>query len=59
MANKVGIITVIMISDDLKKRRVDCKEINKLRGLSEKFFINIGIDVRYNFNIIIGRNKMG
>lgn len=58
-ANTVGALTATLTSDSLKQRREDCKEINRLRGLSEKSPINIGIDVRYNSSVITERNKMG
>lgn len=59
MSVKVGAITATMVSDDLKMRREQCKEINTMRGLSEQSPVNIGIDVRYNSNTITGRHKMG
>lgn len=58
-SNKVGTITSGAAEEDLARRRLKLKEINKMRNLPQDSPVNVSVDVRYNTCSITSRGKMG
>jgi len=58
-ATHVGSLTSTVISEELRKERLQLKETNRARGLPADAAIAISTDCRYNSTVISSRKKPG